>query len=116
MAKPKPFRIVTDLGKPLVSADHLAALLDPTRYADTIAELTRSQRIDAYRRLTRIRGLAGLAELGFDIYADTTDGRQYYDADAVDLVQLRKSLVIILEYLNESKEFPAWFMNETSAA
>ena len=109
----KPFRVVTDLGEPLVSADHIAALLDPRRYADTIAELTRAQRIDVYRRLTHIRGLAGL---GREIYADTTDGRQHYDADAVDLKQLRKSLVIILEYLNESQEFPTWFMNETSAA
>lgn len=108
----KSFRVVTDLGEPLVSADHIAALLDPDRYADTIADLTRAQRIDAYRRLTRIRGLAGL---GFDIYADTTDGHQTYDPDAVDLKQLRKSLVIILEYLNEFKEFPQWFVDETAA-
>lgn len=108
----KVFRIVTDLGEPQVSADHIAALLDPDRYADTITELTRSQRIDAYRRLVRIRSLCNL---GFDVYADTTDGHQHYDADAVDLVQLRKSLVIILEYLNESKEFPQWFVDETAA-
>ena len=111
MAKPKPFRVVTDLGEPLVSADHIAALLDPSRYAATIAELSRAQRIDVYRRLTRIRGLAGL---GREIYADTTDGRMFYSADSVDLKQLRKSLVIILEYLNKSEEFPAWFVNVTA--
>lgn len=111
MSKPKPFRVVTDLGEPLVSADHIAALLDPRRYAATIAELTRAQRIDIYRRLARMRGLHGL---GREIYADTTDGRQTYDADDVALKQLRKSLVIILEYLNESTEFPQWFMDETS--
>lgn len=105
------FQIITDLGEPLVSADHIDALLDPARYADTIAELSRAQRIDIYRRLARMRGLHGL---GREIYADTTHGRQYYDADALDLKQLRKSLVIILEYLNESKEFPQWFMDETT--
>lgn len=105
------FQIITDLGEPLVSSDHIDALLDPDRYADTIAELTRAQRIDIYRRLARMRGLHGL---GREIYADTTDGRRTYELDAVDLKQLRKSLVIILEYLNESKEFPEWFMNETA--
>lgn len=107
----KSFRIVTDLGKPQVSADNIDALLDPTRYADTIAALTRAQRIDIYRRLTRMRGLHGL---GREIYADTTDGREIYELDATDLKQLRKSLVIILEYLNESKEFPQWFTAETA--